>query len=106
MRLASRKLRAMISPRRRKHARAAAEKPLSRPKYQPTPTPAAPPGGVRASTFKLLLDTAMALIQEEGHVPSIAEVAERSNVSRATAYRYFPSRSALVASVVDHSLGP
>jgi AcrR family transcriptional regulator len=33
-------------------------------------------------------------------------VAVRSNVSRATAYRYFPSRSALITSVVDASLGP
>jgi AcrR family transcriptional regulator len=34
------------------------------------------------------------------------EVALRSNVSRATAYRYFPSRSALVTTVIDASLGP
>lgn len=61
---------------------------------------------MRASTFKLLLDTAMDLIQQSGHIPSIAEVAVRSNVSRATAYRYFPSRSALITSVVDASLGP
>jgi AcrR family transcriptional regulator len=61
---------------------------------------------VRASTFKLLLETAMELIQQEGHVPSIAQVAVRCNVSRATAYRYFPSRSALITSMVDASLGP
>ncbi|WP_354005088.1 TetR/AcrR family transcriptional regulator [Ramlibacter cellulosilyticus] len=61
---------------------------------------------MRASTFKLLMDTAMDLIQQDGHIPSIAEVAVRSNVSRATAYRYFPSRSALITSVVDASLGP
>jgi AcrR family transcriptional regulator len=30
----------------------------------------------------------------------------RSNVSRATAYRYFTSRSALVTAVIDSSLGP
>ena len=79
---------------------------MPRPKFQPTPTPEPPRGGVRASTFKLLLDTAMELIQQDGHIPSVAEVAVRSNVSRATAYRYFPSRSALVTSVVDASLGP
>lgn len=61
---------------------------------------------MRASTFKLLLDTAMDLIQHGGHIPSVAEVAVRSNVSRATAYRYFPSRSALITSVIDASLGP
>jgi AcrR family transcriptional regulator len=48
----------------------------------------------------------MALIQQTGHIPSVAEVALRSGVSRATAYRYFPSRSALVTTVIDASLGP
>ena len=48
----------------------------------------------------------MALIQQTGHIPSIAEVAVRSSVSRATAYRYFPSRSALITTVIDASLGP
>ncbi len=75
-------------------------------KFQPTQPPVPPGSGVRASTFKLLLDTAMALIQEDGHIPSVAEVAVKSNVSRATAYRYFPSRSALITSVIDASLGP
>lgn len=48
----------------------------------------------------------MELIQQSGHIPSVAELAVRSNVSRATAYRYFPSRSALVTTVIDASLGP
>ena len=61
---------------------------------------------MKAATFHLLLDTAMEMIQHDGHVPSVAEVAARSKVSRATAYRYFPSRSALVTAVVDSSLGP
>lgn len=71
------------------------------------PTQGEPPQrGVRAATFRLLLDTAMGLIREAGHLPSMAEVAARCGVSRATAYRYFPSRSALVAAVMDASLGP
>jgi AcrR family transcriptional regulator len=61
---------------------------------------------LKAATFRLLLDTAMAIIREAGHVPSVAEVAVRSRVSRATAYRYFPSRSALVTAVIESSLGP
>jgi AcrR family transcriptional regulator len=65
-----------------------------------------PARGVKAATFKLLLDTAMALIQQDGRVPSVAEVAVRSRVSRATAYRYFPSRSSLITAVIDTSLGP
>ncbi|MBL8329548.1 MAG: TetR/AcrR family transcriptional regulator [Rubrivivax sp.] len=77
---------------------------------KPLPTPAAAPRaperGVKAATWRLLLDTAMALIQSHGHVPSIAEVAVRSKVSRATAYRYFPSRSALTTAVIEASLGP
>jgi len=71
-----------------------------------TEAPKPPERGVRAATFRLLLDTAMEIIQEAGHVPSVAEVAARSRVSRATAYRYFPSRSVLITAVIDRSLGP
>jgi AcrR family transcriptional regulator len=79
---------------------------MPRLKFQPTEPVIPPEGGVKASTFKLLLDTAMGLIQQDGHIPSVAEVAVRSKVSRATAYRYFPSRSALITAVIDASLGP
>jgi AcrR family transcriptional regulator len=79
---------------------------LPRLNYKPTNAPEPPSRGVRASTHKLLLDTAMDMIQQDGHIPSIAQLAARSSVSRATAYRYFPSRSVLITSVVDVSLGP
>ena len=73
----------------------------------PPPEPPAPPSrGVKAATFRLLLETAMELIHQSGHIPSVPEVAVRSKVSRATAYRYFPSRSALITAVIDSSLGP
>jgi AcrR family transcriptional regulator len=72
---------------------------------QPTEGPMPPARGVKAATFNLLLDTAIQIIRD-GHIPSVAEVAVRSNVSRATAYRYFPSRSALVTAVIDKSLAP
>src|SRR4051812_9729159 len=72
----------------------------------PTEAPKAPERGVRAATFRLLLDTAMAIIREGGHIPSVAEVAARSKVSRATAYRYFPSRSVLITAVINRSLEP
>jgi AcrR family transcriptional regulator len=75
-------------------------------KLKLTEPPRAPERGVRAATFRLLLDTAIAIIREAGHVPSVAEVAVRSQVSRATAYRYFPSRSVLITAVIDSSLGP
>ena len=79
---------------------------MARLKHKLSEPPLPPERGVKAATFRLLLDTAMALIQQTGHIPSMAEVAARSSVSRATTYRYFPSRSALVAAIVDSSLGP
>ncbi|MCW5663217.1 MAG: helix-turn-helix transcriptional regulator [Piscinibacter sp.] len=79
---------------------------MARPKPRVTEPPQPPARGVKAATWNLLLETGMRLIQERGHIPSVAEVAVRSNVSRATAYRYFPSRSALVTAVIDTSLGP
>jgi AcrR family transcriptional regulator len=66
---------------------------------------AAPPTGPRARTYRLLLGEAMALIGS-GRVPSVAEVAVRSGVSRATAYRYFPSRSKLISAVIGAGLAP
>ncbi|ADP17520.1 bacterial regulatory protein, TetR family protein 19 [Achromobacter xylosoxidans A8] len=64
-----------------------------------------PPHGPRARMRKTLLDAAQRLMAE-GITPSVAELAEHAQVSRATAYRYFPSQSALIAAVVDESLGP
>ncbi|MDQ2138067.1 TetR family transcriptional regulator [Alcaligenaceae bacterium B3P038] len=64
-----------------------------------------PPRGPRARTRRALLDAALKLLAQ-GATPSVAEVAEAAEVSRATAYRYYPSQSALIAAVVDESLGP
>ncbi len=55
--------------------------------------------------MRLLLDTAMDLVKA-GQIPSVSEVAAAAKVSRATAYRYFPTRSALIAAVIDLTLGP
>ena len=52
-----------------------------------------------------MLETATRLMQS-GVTPSVSEVAEAAAVSRATAYRYFPSQAALVQAVVDEALGP
>ena len=79
---------------------------MARLKHRPSTAPEAPERGVKAATFNLLLDTAMVLIRDGGHIPSVADVAARAKVSRATAYRYFPSRSALTTAVIDSSLGP
>ena len=47
-------------------------------------------------TRQALIDAAVAL-RDEGHNPTVAQVAERAMVSRATAYRYFPSPEALIS---------
>jgi AcrR family transcriptional regulator len=74
--------------------------------FAPSLPPEKPLQGVKAATFQLLLDSATQLIQDIGHFPSIAEVASHARVSRATAYRYFPTRSSLITAVVNESLGP
>jgi putative hydrolase len=47
---------------------------MARPKHQVTPPPCAPERGIKAATFRLLLDTAMSIIQTDGHIPSVAEI--------------------------------
>lgn len=46
-------------------------------------------------TRRALLDAASQLMRQ-GHTPSLEEIAEEALVSRATAYRYFPSAEALL----------
>jgi AcrR family transcriptional regulator len=72
----------------------------------PTPDTPTVPAGIKPATFELLISSATALMQENGCAPTIAEVAKRSGISRATAYRCFPSRSAMLGAMVSHSLGP
>lgn len=50
----------------------------------------------RRRTRRTLLLAAQQLL-EEGRTPSVAEAADAAEVSRATAYRYFPSQDALLA---------
>jgi AcrR family transcriptional regulator len=61
--------------------------------------------GHRGRQFDRLLREAVALVRR-GRIPSVAEVAKSAGVSRATAYRYFPSRSKLVSSVIAEALAP
>lgn len=73
-----------------------------------TPTPDFPgrPNGIKPVTFNLLVDSAIALMQQTGCAPSVAEVAKYAGVSRATAYRCFPSKGAMLSIMVSQSLGP
>lgn len=61
--------------------------------------------GGRARTYRLLMSEAMALVRR-GRIPAVAEVALNAGVSRATAYRYFRSRSKLVTAVLEEALRP
>jgi AcrR family transcriptional regulator len=61
--------------------------------------------GPRARMRRHMLSTAIRLMQG-GFVPSVSDVAEAAEVSRATAYRYYPSQAAMVQAVVDEALGP
>lgn len=59
----------------------------------------------RQRTRKDLLDAA-ARLAREGRRPSLEEVAEAALVSRATAYRYFPSIEALLLEASVHVAAP
>lgn len=59
----------------------------------------------RKRTYILLVTTALDLF-EKGAMPSVSELAFEAGVSRATAYRYFPTQSDLITATVNASLGP
>lgn len=51
---------------------------------------------LRDRTVRVILDAAAALLAERGESVSMADIAEAAGVGRATVYRYFPSRDALL----------
>jgi AcrR family transcriptional regulator len=62
-----------------------------------------PRANQRRRTKAAIMEGARAFLLE-GKVPSVAEAAEAAGVSRATAYRYFPTQGALVREAVDAGL--
>jgi len=70
-------------------------------------TPAAGGGRQRQKqrTRRLLLDTARALL-ESGKQPTVTEVADAAEISRRTAYRYFPTQEKLLAESALEGLRP
>jgi AcrR family transcriptional regulator len=60
------------------------------------------PSVTRKKTYDLLMNKALFLF-EKGD-PSISRLATEAGVSRATAYRYFPTQSDLIAAAVGASL--
>jgi AcrR family transcriptional regulator len=62
-------------------------------------------GKARGRTFRLLMEEARLLVRR-GRISSVAEVAQSAGVSRATAYRYFPTRGKLIGALVAEALAP
>jgi AcrR family transcriptional regulator len=60
---------------------------------------------VSARMRAALLETAVEMVNQ-GRLPSVTELAHEAGVSRATAYRHFPTRARLIADLTDFSLGP
>ncbi|MGH2940732.1 MAG: TetR/AcrR family transcriptional regulator [Solirubrobacterales bacterium] len=58
-----------------------------------------PRANQKSRTRRAILDAALAFV-EEGALPTVVEAAERAQVSRATAYRYFPTQPDLLQALV------
>ncbi len=59
-----------------------------------------PRANQRKRTRRALLEAVTQLVQQ-GKIPSVADVAEAAAVSRATAYRYFPTQSSLLEALIQ-----
>jgi AcrR family transcriptional regulator len=62
-----------------------------------------PRANQRERTRLAIMEGARTLLRE-GKIPSVADAAEAARVSRATAYRYFPTQSALIQEAVHTGL--
>ena len=69
-------------------------------------TPAATASPRYDRTAAAILDAAAHVLAERGAGANMAEVAAASGVSRATLYRYYPSREALLEALAAQALTP
>ena len=69
----------------------------------PDPTPTTRGHKKKERTRRLLLDTALEVIAEQGEACAISDIAQRAGVSHGTFYNYFPDRDALFASLVPEA---
>ena len=60
-----------------------------------------PRASQKRRTRAAIVEAAQRLQAEEGETPTVARAAEAADVSRATAYRYFPTQEALVLELSD-----
>src|SRR5580704_3008925 len=67
------------------------------------PVPSDPRANQRERTRSAIMEGARKLLRD-GRIPSVADAAEAALVSRATAYRYFPTQSALIQEAVHIGL--
>jgi AcrR family transcriptional regulator len=67
------------------------------------PVPSDPRANQRERTRSAIMEGARKLLRD-GRIPSVADAAEAALVSRATAYRYFPTQSALIQEAVHTGL--
>jgi AcrR family transcriptional regulator len=77
---------------------------MSRPSSTNPPREAGRPRQ-KQRTRRLLLDTARSLL-ESGRQPTVTDVADAADVSRRTAYRYFPTQEKLLAESALEGLRP
>src|SRR5436190_1132755 len=68
---------------------------------QPAPQPRQSRQRLQERVVSAILDAAAAVLVERGGAASMADVAAAAGVARATVYRYFPTRDALVARLVE-----
>jgi AcrR family transcriptional regulator len=64
----------------------------------------AEPPSLKARVAAAILEAAGGVLAREGDAASMSDVALAAGVARATLYRYFPTREALLAALSDHAL--